>query len=80
MLCEALPVPAGWLAFAALELWPWKAWAAASEIAPVAATEPAISHRLILEISASPASRALTDRDVMRVSLGCAPKLYVREQ
>jgi hypothetical protein len=35
---------------------PWKDLAAASEIAPVATTAPAIIHRLTREISASPAS------------------------
>ncbi len=38
--------------------WPWKERAAATEITPVSATAPAISHRLTREIRASPASRA----------------------
>ena len=38
---------------------PWKDFAAASEIAPVTTTAPAIIHRLARDIRASPASRAL---------------------
>lgn len=51
---------ADWLVELALEaLWPWKDRAAATEIAPVSMTAAAITHRLIREISVSPASRAL---------------------
>ena len=38
---------------------PWDDLAAASEIAPLATTAPAIIHQLTREIMASPASRAL---------------------
>jgi hypothetical protein len=41
-------------------LWPWKDFAAASEIAPESTTAHAISHRLIRLISSKPAFLALT--------------------
>jgi hypothetical protein len=40
-------------------VWPWKDFAAASEMTPVRATAPAITHRLMREIRANPASRVL---------------------
>lgn len=57
---------------AVLELWltvrPWNALAAATEITPVRPTAPAISQRLIREISARPASRMLTLRGAISVT------------
>jgi hypothetical protein len=57
---------------AVLELWltvrPWNALAVATEITPVRPTAPAISQRLIREISARPASRMLTLRGAISVT------------
>jgi hypothetical protein len=47
---------------------PWNALAAATEITPVRPTAPAISQRLIREISARPASRMLTLRGAISVT------------
>jgi hypothetical protein len=58
-------------------VWPWKAFAAAIEISPDSPTAPAIIQRLIREISASPASRALTARGFTRPSVGGASKASV---
>ena len=50
--------------------WPWKDLAAAIEMTPVRPTAPAISHRLIREIRASPASRVLVARGLTYPMIG----------
>lgn len=52
------------------EVWPWKDFAAATEMTPVRATAPAITHRLIRWIRANPASRVLVALGGMRPMIG----------